>query len=535
MRAGSSAMSDELQIKVVTTGDTSGADKVAGAIGKVTKATNDATKSSKEHGEASKELTQDLASLGSRQNATKDVVEGLDGALKGNAASLFGVAKAAKNLWEVLTVSTPMGRMIQLAIIAANALAIFNKKAEENAKAVKEAGDAAGKADPQFAHLSEAVEKIAAAKTDQFKQQLNEIQVAAKAAADETDRILKLQEAISNAKAAAANAAIDADPRATATEKALLKNKVENQKVAEDRARADEKLREEEANARRVMEQKQALATDRESERATLEQNINTGRMAGPNADARVRQLEAEMKELQKKTGGTSPEAMARGDRMAAITKEIEEAKKDGERARSPANTQFLLEQRKLLEDAKRRAQQAKEEAAAAEAAWRPFGSQVVSPKGVEPGVAIARGLEDKKREIEQRERVRDALIADIEGKRDIPQNAAIAANRYFTPRASAYGGSSEIVKPSLSGIDSVAENRDLAGRATQPNSDGRALVEQMKADAEKQARAIRDAIRDSNGTVGDAVVRAIQRTNADIVKRLDTLESQAKSAPRGF
>lgn len=199
-------MADDFQIRITTQGDPKGAEAVAASLQKVGKAAGDTSKQSRSLGE-------DLATLGSRQNATKDVIEGLDAALKGNAGSLFGVAKAVKNLWEILTVSTPVGRLIQLGTIGATAIAAFGEK-------LFGAGEQAKEAEADFSAALKAAEALNRVSLERLKSELDAITERSKAAADYFDLLDAAQRKLSDARMNLEIARIQTDPTLSNADKA---------------------------------------------------------------------------------------------------------------------------------------------------------------------------------------------------------------------------------------------------------------------------------------------------------------------------
>lgn len=182
-------MADDFKFKIAV----EGADAAAAGTEKVAEALRKTGKAASDTGKEARTLGEDLTSLGSRQNATKDVVEGLDGALKGNANSMFGVAKAAKNLWEIFTVSTPAGRALQLALIGVHSAltflpALFGKTAENSEEAAK-----------KFEDFRKVIEKFAASEGAASTKRLEAMKDQASGLAAELDRVISLREKIDQA------------------------------------------------------------------------------------------------------------------------------------------------------------------------------------------------------------------------------------------------------------------------------------------------------------------------------------------------
>ena len=199
-------MAEDFQIKITTTGDPKGAEQVAAALGKVTKATAESAKETRT-------LTQDVTSLGSRQNATKDVLEGLDSALKGNAMSMFGVAKAAKNLWEIFTVSTPAGRALQLAMVAVGTAAQFMGRASE------EAGEAAQVTSKDMDAMREAAEAFNKVRFDTINAQFDALKAKSDSSVAFFTRLADLSKQLDDASLSLDLARINADPSLSPEEK----------------------------------------------------------------------------------------------------------------------------------------------------------------------------------------------------------------------------------------------------------------------------------------------------------------------------
>lgn len=345
---------NDYEVKVTTIGDPKGADKVADSLNKVTKA-------AKENSTESRKLTDDLTSLGARQNATKDVVEGLDSALRGNAASFFGVAKAATNLWEVLTVSTPMGRLVQLGLIAINTFSLVSRHFEE---AGKKAADAA----PGVDALAEAMKKAGEARSESIAKALTAIKDEAKGAADEMERVLHLKQLIAQATGA--------DDTAGGRERDDLKLGLEFSAALQAK--------------NRTAAQREGIGNDIDAFQRSIDQMADIPRQRAA--------LRIELANLQRQPGGTSPEAMARGERM----QEINGLLKGLPDPNSPEAKQFIEQQKERVKRLKADLDKAIADATAADEAFRSIARNVVGirPDGsaiVDPSVAIARGLQDRK------------------------------------------------------------------------------------------------------------------------------------------
>lgn len=240
---------NSFDIKITTTGQPAGADSVAKSLQGVGKAAADT-------GKESKSLATDLESLGSRNNATKDVIEGLDQAMKGQTASIFGVAKAAKNLWEVLTVSTPMGRLAQLAIIAAGAFTLFRDKLSATAKPAE---DTARALDATVA----AAQKANQVRLDALKSELDAINVRAKVTAESIDSIATSADKLDKSRMKVELATVAADGSLSPEERAKKEFEIRERYAKQEAQREDQRTAEKLANAEQQARELRAVA-DRE-------------------------------------------------------------------------------------------------------------------------------------------------------------------------------------------------------------------------------------------------------------------------------
>lgn len=150
-------MSDtKLKVEIQTVATGGGAAKAAEDIKKVTKATKDASQATGEGSKATSQFDEALNALGSRQSAAKDVIEGTSAALKGNTDALFGTAKAAKNLIEVFSLSSPVAKFASiLALIGTAAFALKDKLLPAK-EALTGTGEEAAEAAKKIADVDEA-------------------------------------------------------------------------------------------------------------------------------------------------------------------------------------------------------------------------------------------------------------------------------------------------------------------------------------------------------------------------------------------
>lgn len=444
------------EIKIQTGGDPSGADKVADALKnvgnaaaaveapqeraaaqdkKVAAAANEAAdalkkgaKGKKDDGEAARELSDDLATLGQRNNATKDVVEGLDAALRGNAQSVFGVAKAVNNLIEIFTVSTPAGRALQLALIGINSAALLAQSGIlDMGEAAAKGGAEAEKAAKDVDLLTKAMETAGKAKSEAMTAELTAIKDQAKAAADELQRIVDLRERLAKATNEAKTAELDADPTLSASEREVRRQQLQEAATREARQRADQKRGEELAAAEQTAAQAAEARAKAQAERDGFAGSIDGTQARFADLGGRRRQLDAERAELQRQPGGTSEEAFARGDRLIAIAKEL--AAIDAQLAGAGEASKFVAEQRERLKRADEDLAKATAAAAEAEAELARQRRSVVgiAPDGAaipEPGEAQIRSREDRRARAADAKALREAIAADEAAGRAVAPGA---------------------------------------------------------------------------------------------------------------
>jgi hypothetical protein len=432
------------EIKFATTSDPKGAnetvasvDKVAASgkraassLNEVKNASAGTAKAAKETGEAARTLGDDLSDMGSRNNATKDVLEGTEQALRGNTDALFGTAKAARNLIEVFTVSTPLGRLIQLLTIAAGVFAIVREKMFG---AGKEAQDTATK----FDHLTKAFEKIATAKSDAFKKELTTIKEEAKAAADELQRIFDMRAALNKGTLDARNAEIAADPNLSSSGRAVQSQINVEKSVQEMRAIEDAKLLNAFDAARKASEATAAAAAAKQQERDKLQATVDSH--APTAVEGRIRELKGQREALVNKLaqdihdanqglpGFKDVETLAREGRenIAPIDKELAAQRASLAAAKSPEVTAFNAEQAKLLEKIKTDAEEAKKTATEAAEKLRLISQELTGPLqngriSRDPTFTMILGAEDDARRASDAKALRDAIAEDEAAKRPV-------------------------------------------------------------------------------------------------------------------
>lgn len=346
-------MADEVKIPVSLPGAaqaSADAKRVADGLDKINKAT-------KEQAAASKETAKGLNELGEASEKGAAVGRVLGEVMRGN---IFAIAQ----LGSVLKATGAAVKTSVFGILLIGATALFNflPGLITKLRGTKEEIDSTAKGAD---HLATAFENIAKARSNALSKELEGIAQQAKGAADELQRIVSLREAINKA-----NGGSVADSRKNDD----MKAGAEYTAALDDQKRTAEVL---------------AKITD---ELSSLQQSIG-GVMT---ARERRRGLELELAGLQRKPGGTSAEAMARGERMKAISDEL--AATTG--LNSPETTKFLLEQNKRAVALRADAERAAKEAAAADEKFRLVGRDVVGVdaqgRAIRPNIAVARGLEDR-------------------------------------------------------------------------------------------------------------------------------------------
>lgn len=476
-------------IKITTTGQPAGAEAVARSLDNVGKAAANAGKEAKNTGEATRSLGDDLSSLGQRNNATKDVLEGTEQALKGNTAAVFGTAKAVRNLIEVFTQSTPMGRFIQLATIAAGVMVLLKDKLFGTAKEAESTAE-------KFVHLTTAFEKIAVAKNESAKTQLTAIKEEAKAAGDELQRVLDLRDRLNKSGADAASAAINADPSLSSSEKVVRLQQLAARGVSQTRSIEDTKLAGELNTATTARDSSAAAASALADQISALEQAIKAGGVGSLNEQRAG--AANELAGLQRKTGGSPEEAFARGNRMAELVKQIGALDQSIAAAKTPEAEAFRKEQLNLITSLRGAAQEAAKAASDAEENWRKLAMRVggINRDGSivpEPAIAIIRGNEDSTRRANDAKALRDA-IAEDEAAQRTPSAAARARLAELTSTASSTGSTSTVSEPTRMVVNGVDITERVNASLRQQEAIGAA--------ATRFARAVEAAAASANGTV---------------------------------
>lgn len=167
----------DLQIRVTTTGDTTGSDQVADSLAKVgsaaTSANKEAEQSTNSLTGAIKEQRTGLREARVAGREFHEIIEGLGRASQGGAGALGGMATALRGFIGIartaIGATGPIG-LIALALGAiVGVLASFSSKAKEAGEATKGVGDASAKAAKELEEMEKAAEKS-------YKKQTEEIE-----------------------------------------------------------------------------------------------------------------------------------------------------------------------------------------------------------------------------------------------------------------------------------------------------------------------------------------------------------------------
>ena len=208
-------MSDEVKIPINLPGAAQAAadaGKVAAGLQGIGKAAEGAKKSTDENAKAAAGLGEELGNLGRRNAAAKDVIEGIDSASRGGAGGLFGLAKAAKNLWEIFAASSPLGRVVQLAAVAGAGFLALREKLIGAGESVKEIENNFGRAEGALQTLNKV-------KLDALKTEIDSVADRAKAFDELGTRLDGIKGRLLTAKLNVALAEIEADQSLNPEEK----------------------------------------------------------------------------------------------------------------------------------------------------------------------------------------------------------------------------------------------------------------------------------------------------------------------------
>lgn len=492
-------MANEVKIPISVPGAaTAAADvkKVADAVGGVAAASKTATKANADQAKSAEEAGKKLLSMGEVTEKGIGVGRMFAEVANGNVLALLNVTSALK-----VTGAAMKANAIGGALLAVTALANFLQNLKGTSAAAQ---DTAAKVDD----LGAAFDKISKAKAEANVTALTQIRDQAKDASNELLRIIALQGQISGAKNAAELAAIAADPNLTASEKALRTGAIEARTVAETRAREDSKLGGEYAGAQSTRDQTAAAAAKASAEAERVRASIADTQSQRQDAARQLRIAQGEFDKQSAFAVQTPEDAAA----YLAAQRKVTAAQQQVDSLTTPEATQFLVEQRKLLDALTEQAKTAEKAAADAAQAFQEVGRRVVgvNPDGsviAAPEAAITRGLEDQKRATEQRQRVSDAWMIDMEAGRTVPKPIQRSVEGVLAPAPSNYGSSTALTG---GGFISFA-----------PDQSGPAALGNARAEAAATAEKIKQVIRESGGVIGDAVITALRERDKAIADQI--------------
>jgi hypothetical protein len=339
-------MADDFKIKIVTEGDSRGADRVADSLGKVTRAAGDNAK-------AAAQTSRGMNDLGEASEKGAAVGRVFGQVMAGNVGALAQLGAALKATGAALKTN-----IVGVALIGATALVSFLQQVRGG---TKDMGDAAGDAAPKVDAFADALKKAGDAKNEALAKALADIKDQAKGAADELERVLRYQERIAKAKG-------EDTPEA-------------------QRAREDIALGAKFTSAQQKRDSTAVAAATAADEAAQIErqlQDYNTQR-------ERRRALELELQNLRKQPRriGGQREQVIKGQLAATAF------------IKSPEQAAAEAALRKRLDPARAAAASAAKTAAEAEGEFRGIARDVVGirPDGSAirgPETMIPRGLEDR-------------------------------------------------------------------------------------------------------------------------------------------
>lgn len=196
----------DVKVRIETEGDPSGVDKVAASVGKLKDATGQQTTEQGKQNDALKTASQVLSALGSRGSAAKDVIEGVNAASKGGTAAIFGMAKAAQNLINILANTNPFVKIISLIVaVGGAAAAIYSdmKKGEGAVTDFAAANEEASKSAETFsefsgklkAKLADLAQQKLDASTRRIAEMADELERAGRAAKQVNDEMVAVESA----------------------------------------------------------------------------------------------------------------------------------------------------------------------------------------------------------------------------------------------------------------------------------------------------------------------------------------------------
>lgn len=191
-----------VKIKVDVEADASKAQAVESVIAKLKEQTTEAADAQKDLNTEASAGAQVLDTLGSRTGAARDVIEGLDQASKGGMNSVFGLARAAKNFMEVISLTNPIARIVSLIAALGGGVYVLIKRFGDVKKPIEDAGAAASDAADEF-------EKLEQLKIEGPKNAVEEIAASLKSASADAEQLRERLASLEDANLAKNLAEID--------------------------------------------------------------------------------------------------------------------------------------------------------------------------------------------------------------------------------------------------------------------------------------------------------------------------------------
>ena len=235
-------MSDELKIPIAITADTGGAEHASAALGDLKHTVHDVSTATEKNTKASKETGDVLAEMGRRGSQSRDVMEGLGQAMKGDVVGgMQGAARAMYAFRAALATTTGVIGII-IGVITIMASKIREVFAEAKANQLKKQAEETSVA---FDAATLSVDRLNKVRAEAFQERLQSIDDVAKSIVDHLDRMDASAQKLDDINKAMELANVDANPNTSAEEKLNAKDEINARyrKQAEDRAQKGEDAR----------------------------------------------------------------------------------------------------------------------------------------------------------------------------------------------------------------------------------------------------------------------------------------------------
>lgn len=186
------------QVRTATTASASATDAAAGAAGRAEKSQGDLARATKAAGDGAQDMARKAA--GGAQ-----VLEGIKMAASGGAGALFGLGKAWSGLMEIVGLTGPWGKALQLIGAVGSAALVLKSSldsSKESAEAAKKEWDAA-------------ISVLGNRRTDKFAADLERIKELAAGATEEIERLARARDRMDNAEMGAQLDEVAADESLT--------------------------------------------------------------------------------------------------------------------------------------------------------------------------------------------------------------------------------------------------------------------------------------------------------------------------------